>query len=135
MRIFIDTSAIIAFMNEDDEFYKDSFNIFSQLLEERAKIISSNYILLETMVILKNRIGIEAVKVLKNDILPVIKIYWIDEDVHNFCVNTQIAANRKKVSLVDYTSCEIMRRLNIRQAFTFDNHFKDMGFEILKASP
>jgi predicted nucleic acid-binding protein len=133
VRIFIDTSAIIAFMNEDDEFYKDSFGIFSKLLEERAKIISSNYILLETMVILKNRIGIEAVKVLKNDILPVIKICWIDEDVHNFCVNTQIAADRKKVSLVDYTSFEIMRRLNIRQAFTFDNHFKDMGFEILKA--
>jgi predicted nucleic acid-binding protein len=133
VRIFIDTSAIIAFMNEDDEFYKDSFGIFSKLLEERAKIISSNYILLETMVILKNRIGIEAVKVLKNDILPVIKTCWIDEDVHNFCVNTQIAADRKKVSFVDYTSFEIMRRLNIRQAFTFDNHFKDMGFEILKA--
>ena len=132
MRIFIDTSAIIAYMNEEDEFYKDSFNIFSNLLEERAKIISSNYVLLETMVILKNRIGIEAVKVLKNDILPVIKTCWIDEDVHNFCVNTQIAADRKKVSLVDFTSFEIMRRLNIRQAFTFDGHFKDMGFEILK---
>jgi predicted nucleic acid-binding protein len=85
------------------------------------------------MVILKNRIGIEAIKVLKNDVLPVIKICWIDEDIHNFCVNTQIAADRKKVSLVDYTSFEIMRRLNIRQVFTFDNHFKDMGFEILKA--
>lgn len=133
MRIFIDTSAIIAFLNTDDEFYKDSFNIFSGLLEERAKIISSNYVLLETMVILKNRIGIEAIKILKNDILPVIKTYWIDEDIHNFCVNTQIAADRKKFSLVDYTSFEIMRRLNISQAFTFDSHFKDMGFEILKA--
>jgi uncharacterized protein len=133
VRIFIDTSAILAFMNEDDEFYKDSFNIFSQLLEERSKIISSNYILLETMVILKNRIGVEAVKVLRNDILPVIKICWIDEDIHNYCVNIQIAADREKVSLVDYTSFEIMQRLNIRWAFTFDNHFKDMGFEILKA--
>jgi len=133
VRIFIDTSAIIAFMNKDDEFYDDSFKIFSKLLEERSKIVCSNYILLETMVILKNRIGIEAIKVLKNDVLPVIKICWIDEDIHNFCVNTQIAADRKKVSLVDYTSFEIMRRLNIRQVFTFDNHFKDMGFEILKA--
>jgi uncharacterized protein len=133
VRVFIDTSAIIAFMNKDDEFYKDSYDIFSKLLQERAKIISSNYILLETMVILKNRTGIEAVKIFKNDILPVIKTCWVDEDVHNFCVNTQIAADRKKLSLVDYTSFEIMRRLNIRQAFTFDSHFKDMGFEILKA--
>jgi uncharacterized protein len=131
--IFIDTSAIIAFMNEDDEFYKDSFNIFSRLFEERAKIISSNYVLLESMVILKNRVGIEAIKTLKNDILPVIKTFWIDEDIHSLCMNIQIAADRKKLSLVDYTSFEIMRRLNIRQAFTFDGHFKDMGFEILKA--
>lgn len=77
--------------------------------------------------------GIEAIIVLKNDILPVIKTYWIDEEIHNFCVTIQIASDRKKISLVDYTSFETMRRLNIRQAFTFDKHFKDMGFEILKA--
>ena len=133
MSVFIDTSALIAFMDEDDEFYKNSFKIFSQLLAEKSIIISSNYVLLETMTILKNRIGIEAINVLKNDILPVIKTYWIDEEIHNFCVNIQVASDRKKISLVDYTSFEIMRRLNISQAFTFDNHFKGMGFEILKA--
>jgi len=131
VRIFIDTSALIAFMNQDDEFHKDSFKIFSQLLAQRSKIIISNYILLETMVILKNRIGIEAVKVLKNDILPVIQTCWVDEEMHNFCLNAQIAFGRQKISFVDYTSFEIMRRLDIKQAFTFDSHFKDMGFEIL----
>ena len=133
MSVFIDTSALIAFMDEDDEFYKNSFKIFSQLLAEKSIIISSNYVLLETMTILKNRIGIEAISILKNDILPVMKTYWIDEEIHNFCVNIQIASDRKKISLVDHTSFEIMRRLNIRQSFTFDNHFKDMGFEILNS--
>ena len=108
MSVFIDTSALIAFMDEDDEFYKNSFKIFSQLLAEKSIIISSNYVLLETMAILKNRIGIEAIKVLKNDILPVMKTYWIDEEIHNFCVNIQIVSGMKKISLVDYTKLRYM---------------------------
>ena len=130
MSVFVDTSALIAFMVQDDKFYDDSCNIFNKLLSEKTIILSSNYVLLETMSLLNSRIGIEAIKVLKNDILPVIKTYWIDEDIHNYCINIQIASNRKTISFVDYTSFEIMRRLGIVHAFTFDNHFKEMGFKV-----
>jgi predicted nucleic acid-binding protein len=34
-------------------------------------------------------------------------------------------------SLVDFFIFEIMRRLGIRSAFTFDRHFRLYGFEIL----
>ena len=132
MSVFIDTSAIIAFMLSDDAYYRQSYNIFSRLLEEKHIIISSNYLFLETLNLLNSRIGLEAVKLLRNNILPVIKIYWVDEQLHNNCMNIQIASNRKKISLVDYTSFEIMRKLDIRQAFTFDRHFKDMGFEMIE---
>lgn len=132
MSVFIDTSAFIAFINADDEFFQNSVKIFSRLLSDGTIIVSSNYVLLETMVILKSRIGQEAVKLLNDDVFPVIKTYWIDEEMHRLCVNTQLVSNRKKISFVDYTSFEIMRRLNIKKVFTFDSHFKDMGFEIMK---
>ncbi len=132
MSVFIDTSAIIAFMLSDDAYYRQSYNIFSRLLEEKYIIISSNYVFLETVTLLNSRVGLEAVKLFRNNILPVLKIYWVDEQLHNNCMNIQIASNRKKISLVDYTSFEIMRKLDIRQAFAFDGHFKDMGFEMLK---
>ena len=67
---------------------------------------TTNYILLEAIVILKNRIGIEAVRLFNDDITPVLKVHWIDGDTHN---------------------------LNIRQAFTFDSHFIDIGFKVLRA--
>jgi predicted nucleic acid-binding protein len=131
MRIFIDTSALIAFIDADDEFHDEAVKIYSYLLRERILTFTSNYILLETIVILKNRIGLEAVRLFNNDIMPILKIHWIDETLHNLCVNNLIIANRKKVSLVDYTSFEIMRKLNISKVFTFDYHFREIGFEII----
>jgi len=131
MRIFIDTSALIAFIDADDEFHDEAVKIYSYLLRERILTFTSNYILLETIVILKNRIGLEAVRLFNNDIMPILKIHWIDETLHNLCVNNLIIANRKKVSLVDYTSFEIMRKLNIIKVFTFDYHFREIGFEII----
>lgn len=132
MKIFIDTSAIIAFIDADDEFHDEALKIYSTLLNERRHIFTSNYILLETIVILNNRIGIDAVRLFNNDIIPIFKVHFVDETLQNLCINNLIIANRKNVSLVDYTSFEIMKQLNINKVFTFDCHFKEMGFEIIK---
>jgi uncharacterized protein len=37
----------------------------------------------------------------------------------------------KPISLTDAVSFEVMRRERISQAFTFDKHFRDAGYEIL----
>lgn len=132
MKIFIDTSALIAFIDADDEFHNEASKIYSTLLNEREPIFTSNYILLETIVILNNRIGMDAVRLFNNDIVPILKVHWVDETLHNLCINNLIIANRKKVSLVDYTGFEIMKQLNINKVFTFDYHFKEVGFEIIK---
>jgi len=39
---------------------------------------------------------------------------------------------RRDVSLVDYTTFEVMRREGIRQAFAFDPHFAEAGFACLE---
>jgi predicted nucleic acid-binding protein len=44
-------------------------------------------------------------------------------------VSAFLAADRRGPSLVDFSSFEIMRRLGIRSAFTFDRHFRQYGFE------
>jgi len=118
MSVFIDTSAFIAFINADDEFFQNSVKIFSRLLSDGTIIVSSNYVLLETMVILKSRIGQEAVKLLNDDVFPVIKTYWIDEEMHRLCVNTQLVSNRKKISFV--TNCVFTHNLCIHSWFQIE---------------
>lgn len=40
-------------------------------------------------------------------------------------------AARRSLSLVDVVSSEVMRRLDLTQAFCFDLHFAEQGFHVL----
>ena len=42
-----------------------------------------------------------------------------------------LAASRRKVSLVDCMSFEVMRRYGIRSAFAFDPHFSEQDFLLI----
>ena len=42
-----------------------------------------------------------------------------------------LAAARKKLSLVDCVSFQIMRQQGVRAAFCFDSHFREQGFDVL----
>lgn len=44
-----------------------------------------------------------------------------------------IKAKDKKYSFIDCLSFEIMKKKQITQTFTFDKHFKQAGFEIIKS--
>jgi predicted nucleic acid-binding protein len=74
-----------------------------------------------------------AVKVFQEDIVPVLRIEWIDKTVHHAAMGIMLAALRKKLSLVDCVSFEIMRLLEVTTAFTLDRHFKEQGFICLPA--
>lgn len=129
MIIFVDTSALIAYVDAGDDFNERAVELFSSFAKDDYNLITTNYIILEAIIIVKKRFGLEAVSSFNDNIVPSLRVYWINEEVHNIGVNNLIIANRKKVSLVDYTSFEIMKRLDIEKAFSFDNHFKSFGFE------
>ncbi len=131
MRVFVDTSALLAILNADDRFHPPAAGMWHQLLDEDAVLITSNYVLLEVTALVQHRMGMEAVSLLFEAVLPVLRVEWIDPDLHRSVVAALLAARRRDISLVDYTSFELMRRLGIRTAFTFDRHFAEQGFACL----
>ena len=42
-----------------------------------------------------------------------------------------LTAARRRLSLVDCISFEIMRERKIRSVFAFDNHYRDAGFNVI----
>ena len=52
-------------------------------------------------------------------------------EVHAVAVSALLAADRRRLSLVDCCSFQIMRRLGIRQALAYDQHFAEHGFEVI----
>ena len=68
---------------------------------------------------------------LQSNIVPFLQVDWISEPQHTSDVNDVFTANRRQLSLVDCSSFETMRRLGIEKVFTFDEHFREQGFEVI----
>jgi predicted nucleic acid-binding protein len=129
--IFIDTSAFLAVINADDIAHPNARRRWQQLIESGQALFCNNYVLVETIAVLQNRIGMEAVITFQNDVLPVLTILWVDESLHLRALSALLTAKRRRLSLVDCTSFESMRQVGLQQAFTYDAHFEEQGFEIL----
>ena len=132
MSIFIDTSAFIALMDSADEFHSAAANLFKEVVESDEKFLTSNYVLLETIFLLQREIGITAVNDFRKHMLPLVIVIWVDEKINNDCLNNLIAAEKRKISLTDYSSFYILDSFKIGRVFTFDKHFKEKCYQILE---
>lgn len=90
-----------------------------------------DYLLTETTAVAQRHLGFDAVTALYADILPVLHVEWIDPALHQAAAAVLMTIRQRHLSLVDCTSFELMRRLGLRQAFTFDRHFAEQGFACL----
>jgi predicted nucleic acid-binding protein len=131
MSIFIDTSAFLALLNKEDHFHQIAKNTWEEINLSEEYLISSNYVIIETISLLQKRFGIEALRIFDNEVRPVIDIIWIDQTIHHAGMVVVQTANHRKLSLVDCTSFEILRNLHVEKVFTFDSHFSEQGFNLL----
>lgn len=129
MTVFVDTSAFYAILDADDQNHEQARRAWNDLVTQEADLVCTNYVLVETFALVQHRLGIEAVRALQEDILPVLRVEWVDESVHEASTAALLIAARRQLSLVDCTSFETMRRLGIKTAFTFDRHFAEQGFD------
>src|SRR4030095_15590412 len=128
--IYVDTSAFLALVHSDDPNHDQAMQTWKKLIEDEQKLICNNYVLVESITLSQRRVGLRAVSILHNDILPFIQIDWLDEALHNAIVKAILKTNRRQISLVDSSSFDTMRRYEVKTAFAFDSHFPEQGFEV-----
>ena len=131
MRAFIDTSAFLAILDSDDKNHDLARQVWSDLVARDTCLICTNYVLVETFALVQRRLGMAAVRVLQEDVLPVITIEWVDEQCHYASVSALLTTGHRQLSLVDCASFEAMRRLGVDTAFVFDHHFEEQGFRVI----
>ena len=131
MTVFIDTSAFYALLDADDRYHERARQAWVASVSEPIDLVCSNYIIVETTALVQHRLGIKAVRTFQEDVLPVVRIEWVDEPAHQAGVTALLTAGQRYLSLVDCVSFELMRRLGIRQAFAFDEHFSKQGFKLV----
>ncbi len=128
--VFVDTSAFYAVLDRDDSNHADSEPAWERLLGSDT-LLTSNYVLVETTALVQHRLGMPALRAFSNDVVPLLSVLWVSEQQHRAALEAVLAASRKKLSLVDCVSFQIMRDHGVETAFCFDAHFREQGFRTI----
>ena len=131
MSLFVDTSALLAFLDADQRRHAEVIDAWDRAVAEERSLFTSNYVLVESFALVQRRLGLEALRALADILVPILRPLWIDEELHAAAVASLFAARRRKLSLVDCTSFEIMRRHGLTEALALDGEFTGQGFRLL----
>ncbi len=132
MTIFIDTSFILALINERDQYHNQALDLSDHYIDQELAITDA--VLLEIANSLARRY--------KNEAIEVIEQFLNSEDVEVIRLTPEIFDRAfelyktrpdKEWGLVDCVSFIVMQDRNIRKVLTFDQHFAQAGFQILSS--
>ena len=132
MRLFMDTSSLIALNDRSDQYHKAARSFISHL-SPVDDLITSNYIIDETITHLRRTIGVMATVKFAESIFSgkVCQIMYIDHEVEMSAFEIFKKFSDKVLSFTDCTSFALMKRLGISRAFAFDEDFLAVGFELV----
>jgi uncharacterized protein len=132
--IFVDTSAWYAAEVEDDVNHQKARDFLVQIAQGKHGVaITSDYVLDETMTLLRTRRGLlDAItfidKIRKS---KSVRIFWLNESLFDKALDVFRKRNESVFSFTDCTSFALMKDLSITEAFTFDGHFQQAGYQKL----
>lgn len=133
-RVYLDTSALYSILVRDDADHRAAMATLELLKSEDAELVTSNYVVDETVALLQHRWGIEAVRDWERDLVSGFRIVWIDAEIHARAMVALLAAASRRISLTDWASFEVIRRERIDRVFSFDRDFRNRGFEVIPAT-
>ncbi len=128
-------SGLIAYYNVDDKYHADAVKIMQKL--ERGEVpltrfYVTDYVFDETVTFIECVLNEHELAVSVGEALQISPFtILVRVDDSSFDESWSFFRENKQYSFTDCTSFNIMRRLGITHAFTFDKHFKSVGFQII----
>jgi predicted nucleic acid-binding protein len=130
MTVFLDTSFYIAFLLPRDQWFKKAV----KAARTEFRSVTSNLVVNETVTFLQARSLLSTAHAWLQGIRadPATQIQYVDAALQAEAWDLFHRWGGSGANPVDCASFAIMRRMNIRKAFTFDEHFRTAGFETLR---
>ncbi len=127
---FVDTGPWIALSDPRDQWHSAAVKTMDQLRQDRSLLVTSNFVLMETYSGLVGRIQRQAIERFRSAIIasPSIRVERVDELTEDFAWRLFMRYDDKAVSFVDCTSFVVMEQRSLATAFSFDRHFRQVGF-------
>lgn len=128
--VLVDTPALYAVLSPSDAFHSRAKSLYETLINGKAELYLTSYVLLETTTIVHRRLGFATLRKLMDAITPIIQVYWVDESVYEQAQDIMLSRNGVGPSLVDWTTILVAKRLSAL-VFTFDRQLEAEGLIIL----
>lgn len=130
MTVFVDTSYFVAIAAPRDQWHKKAVLAYRPGLN----LVTSAAVINETITLLQSRGLLSAALAFLADVRanPDIEVFHVDAVLQSEAWNLFHRFAGSGANAVDCVSFAIMKKLSINRAFTFDEHFRGAGFEILR---
>lgn len=131
MSLFVDTSGFHALLVGSEPDSEAVLSAFRRAAESGRRMLTSNYVVLETTALLQNRVGLSPVRDLEARFLPLMEIVFVDAAFHRRAVERLLRIDRRRISLVDASSFEVMDAQGISDVLGLDADFEEQGFRLV----
>mgnify|MGYP000863674131 FL=1 len=133
--VFVDTSGWLALIVRNDQYHKNATAYYQRLRSDQMPLVTSDYVLDETLTRLRYdaglRIAIKAKAAIdKAEELNLLSMQWVDDVTVAQAWELFAKYQDQGISFTDCTSWSICQRLGIEEVFAFDRHFYLMGLTI-----
>ena len=132
MRLFVDTSAWLALNNKNDQHHDEAVSKITKVRQQKIQLVTSEYVFNESVTIIRYRISHRAA-VAFGDALISSNVASIEDIADEERLKAWVLFKKyrdKDLSFTDCTSFALMVKLKLQKAFSFDDHFKQVGFEL-----
>ena len=132
MNLFVDSSAWEALYDASDKYHPAAANALRNLTNTKTTFYTSDYIFDETITLLLGRSSHQQASQCGDWLLSSARVRLIRIGVAQWYEAWQLfhQYDDKAFSFTDCTSFIVMRQFKLREAFTFDRHFEQMGFRL-----
>ena len=131
-RVLVDTSAILALLEPNDEAHERAKRAFETLRARDVVLVATSYTLLETYALIGRRFGLSAVTRFRESFAPILDVVWVGRDLHDAALDLLVLRGRQRLSLVDAVSFVLAQREGITEAFAYDRHFSGEGLHLVQ---
>jgi uncharacterized protein len=130
--IFLDTGFVIALESADDQNHPAAIRFWQEFQsDDSVPLVTTSYVLDEVATFFNARgfhaKAMEACGGLMNS--PSVLLVHVDEDLFHESWRYFSRHRDKRYSLTDCVSFVVMKRMKLKSALTFDQHFVQAGFE------
>ena len=132
MRFFVDTSAWLALNDKNDQYHNKAAAKSIEIKKHKIELITSEYIDDESITLIRYRVSHRAAVIFGDSLITsnIVRIIDVTGEDRIKAWEMFKKYEDKELSFTDCISFVLMKNLKLHKAFTFDEHFKQMGFEI-----